>query len=483
MSTSIRKDFTKGVFYTSIAKYSGIIISLIISSVLARLLTPADFGIVGVATVLISFFNILGDIGIGPAIIQRQNLDKSDINSIHSFAVYLGALLSLIFFFLSPLIADFYERKELLLICRWLCVDIFFTCTNIVPLNLQYKQKRFKSVALITLTVRVTTGIASIFYAYYGGGIYALVLSSILSTFLLAAIYNYISRLKFTIKPKISSLKKILTFSYYQFLFNIINYFSRNLDKLLIGRYIGMSQLGYYEKSYRLMMLPLQNISFVITPVMLPILAPLQNDVPNLALKYFKVLKYLSYISFPLSIILFYCSSELILIIFGEQWQPAVTPFQILTLSIGLQILTSTTGSIYQAVDATKQLFISGCWGAIFMILSFIISISIWHSINAVCIGYLIAQLANSIQCFGLLLKTLDMQPNKLFQVLYRPILISIIIFILMFISPTNIWGENLFISLIEKLSLSGIITLLLIWWIGDINILKLIKISILKRK
>lgn len=479
---SIKKDLANGVLYTSIAKYSNIIIGLVIASVLARLLTPADFGVVGIATVLITFFNLIGDIGIGPAIIQRQNLTNDDLKSIHSLTIYVGLLLGGIFFLVAPLIAKFYEDNTLITVCQLLSLDIFFTCCNIVPLNLQYKHKKFKAVAIVTLSVRITTGIASIIYAFKGGGVYALVLSSLLSTFLLALIYNSIAKIPFSFVIQRESINKIKSFSIFQFLFNLINYFSRNLDKLLIGRYIGMSQLGYYDKSYRLMMMPLQNITFVITPVLLPIFSELQADQSNISKKYLKLLNGLSCISFPLAALLFFCGKELMLLIFGSQWGPAVLPFKILSFTVAFQILTSTSGSIYQAVNATKQLFISGCWGAFFMVSSFIITIWGWHTVEAVCYGYLVAQIANTIQTFYLLFRTVKQPIFSLIKILVKPFVISCILWGLLFVVNYLTISYSLILSLVIKVFVGIVSTIALIHLSGEYNMVEFSK-NMLNRK
>lgn len=133
---SLKKEFLSGVFYTAVAKYSGIVISLIVSSILARLLTPQEFGVVGVATVIIAFFNILGDIGIGPAVIQHKELTDRDLSSIHTFTTYTGLVLGAFFFLSADIIADIYEDNKLVGICRLLSLSIVFTCWGIVPLNL-----------------------------------------------------------------------------------------------------------------------------------------------------------------------------------------------------------------------------------------------------------------------------------------------------------------------------------------------------------
>ena len=137
---------------------------------------------------------------------------------------------------------------------------------------------------------------------------------SILSSILIFVIsyQRYPQRLRFTLGLKV--LRKIFSYSAYQFLFNVINYFSRNLDKLLIGKYMSLSALGYYEKSYRLMMLPLQNITQVITPVMHPIFSDFQNDKEKLATSYERIVRFLSFIGLPLSVLLFFTAEEVTLL-------------------------------------------------------------------------------------------------------------------------------------------------------------------------
>lgn len=432
---NLKKDLLSGVFYTSLAKYSGILVQLVVTAILARLLTPSDYGIVAVATVFIAFFNILSDIGIGPAIIQFKELTKKDLSSIFSVTAYLGVFMGGLFFLGSEIIAKYYSSPTLVPVCRLLSLTILFHCLNIVPLNIQYKNKRFKLIAAVTLSVQISTAIVAIILAWLNFGVYALVVQQILSTTLIFTIYFLREKLSFIVKVDSEPVKKILSFSIYQFLFNIINYFSRNLDKLLVGRYIGLAPLGQYEKSYRTMMLPLQNITFVITPVMQPIFSEMQNNLQLMAEKFTKMFSLLCYIGFPLSVFLFFTGKELILLLFGGQWYEAVSPFRILSLSVGLQILNGTSGAIFQSANATKQMFISGCWCAFFMISSFVITILGWGTIQAVAIGYVIAQLLNSAQTYYLLFKTLNYPLVDVLYGMVYPLFISVIIGLVLFLA------------------------------------------------
>lgn len=300
MANNIKRQLFSGVFYTALAKYSGIIISLVVAGILARLLSPDDFGIVAIATVIIAFFNLFTDMGISPAIIQHKALTKEELSDIFSFTVWTGIAISLLFFAASWLIADYYDSQILRILCQLLSVNLFFASATIVPGAMFYRNKEFKYIAVRSFTIQIAGGAGAVTAALCGAGLYALIITPIISSILIFVIsyQRYPQRLRFT--WGLAALRKIFSYSAYQFLFNVINYFSRNLDKLLIGKHMSMSDLGYYEKSYRLMMLPLQNITQVITPVMHPIFSDFQDDKAKLASSYERIVRILSFIGLSL---------------------------------------------------------------------------------------------------------------------------------------------------------------------------------------
>ena len=331
---SVRRELASGVFYTSIAKYAGIVVTLVVTGILSRLFTPEEFGVVNIATVVIAFFAIFSDLGIGPAVIQHKNLDRHDLGGIFSLSVWSGAVMALLFFAAAGWIASLYGDSQVLRnVLRILALNLFFAAANIVPNALILKEKRFRFAAMRSLTVQIAGGTAAIAAAYAGAGIYALTINPVFSSLMLLAINYRQNPLPLRLRPGRKALGKVFSFSAYQFSFQLINYFSRNLDKLLMGRYMSLSQLGYYDKSYRLMMLPLQNIAYVISPVMHPIFSEMQHDLKQLGASYLKVVRLLAFIGLPLSAVLFFTAQELVLIIFGDQWEPSVPVFRILALS------------------------------------------------------------------------------------------------------------------------------------------------------
>ena len=427
---SIKRTLFTGIFYTAIARYSAIVISLFVTAVLSRLLSPEDFGIVAIATVIINFFSIFTDIGISPAIIQNKNLTKKDISALFSFTIWSGIVISLIFFLLSWVISEWYTSSILKPLCQLLAINLFFSSANIIPNALFYKNKQFKYIAWRSFIIQISGGVLAVGFALLGGGLYSLIISPIISSILLFLISFHKYPIKIHLTLGIDTLKKIFNYSVYQFLFNIINYFSRNLDKLLIGRYLPMSLLGYYEKSYRLMMLPLQNITYVITPVMHPVLSDFQNDIERLSTSYEKIVRLLAYIGFPLSILFLYSSKEITLIIFGDKWMPSVETLKILSLTIGIQMILSSSGAIYQAAGDTKSLFNCGLFSSITNVAGMLASIFIFGTLKSIAISICITFSLNFLQCYLVMYKVTFQERSFLIFIkqLISPISLSIII-------------------------------------------------------
>lgn len=450
--TNIKQQLISGVFYTAIARYSGIILSLVVAGVLSRLLTPDDFGTVAIVTVIISFFSIFTDMGISAAIIQNKTLTERDMSNIFSLTLWVGATLSVLFFAASWPISHFYDRPILRTLCQLLAINLFFASANIVPGALFYKNKEFKFIAIRSFIIQTSIGIISVVVALAGGGMYSLIISPILSSMLLFGISfrRYPQHVRAT--WGIESLRKIFSYSAYQFLFNVINYFSHNFDKLIIGKYVGLSQLGYYEKSYRLMTLPLQNIAYVITPVMHPILSDYHDNLKQLKVSYERIVRLLAFLGFPLSVFLFFTAEELILIIFGNQWLPSVSIFQVLSLTVGVQIILTSSGSIFQAAGDTRSLFICGLFSAILNVSGIMLGVFYFGTLEAVAYCISVTFTINFIQCYWQMYAvTLKQSARPFIRQLYSPLLLSIICIALLLPLSYLLQGEGLFVRGVTK--------------------------------
>ena len=237
----------KAVAWTAIAKYTTAVLQIVFAAILSRLLTPDQFGTVAVINVFIVFFQLFCDMGFGTAVIQDKELTDNQTNDIFSWTVYMGVALMLLFIGASYPISLIYEDVVYIPLGAILSVSLLLNALNMIPNAVMLKRKQFKSIAFRTIISSISASLLTIVMAFKGWGVYALVLQSVFSA-LFIFVWNEISvKLRFLLKPDFSSIKRIWGYSVYQFLAQVLNYFNRNLDSLLIGKFFSKADLGQYN--------------------------------------------------------------------------------------------------------------------------------------------------------------------------------------------------------------------------------------------
>lgn len=339
------------------SKYLTVILQLAYTAVLSRILTPEDYGTVAVINVFIVFFQLIGDMGFGTAVIQDRELSDKDVNSIYSFNVYLGIVLIIAFSLFSRIIAAVYDDEIYAGLGVVLAAALGFYSFNAIPSAVMLKNRRFLAIAVRTVAVSAVSFTCTIFFALQGAGVYALALNTLFGAAGLFFWNEASVKLRFLPRPAMMPVKKILSYSLYQFAAQTLNYFNRNLDNLLIGRFMSKNQLGYYNKAYSMQQMPVNYLPGVITPVLHPVLSEHQDDKEFIFSSYLKLLKFLSLSGCFASAYCWFAGREIILTVFGKQWGESVRPFMILSLSLWPQILTNTIAPIYQSIGNTKLMF------------------------------------------------------------------------------------------------------------------------------
>lgn len=371
----IAKSFRSGILYNALGKYSNVIIQLLVTSILSRMLTPKEYGLVAVVNVFLIFFQMIADSGIGPAIIQEKSLTKQDIQHIFTLTIYIGLLLSILFAFLGIPLSYLYKNEIYINLSFWLGLCVLFYSLSIVPQAVLSKNLRFKNINISVIISNLVSAIAGIIMAYLGFGVYSLIGMNILKAALLFIFYYSQERIPFSFKSSKNSIAKIFEFSKFQFLFNLINYFARNLDNLLIGSVINSTALGYYDKAYQLTLYPNQVLSQVLTPAIHPIMSNFSSDKEKMARVFIIISRIMITLGVPISIFLFCNATDIILFMFGNQWKQSIPIFKILSLTIWLQMANSFLGTFFQATNNTKQLFRMGIVTSMINILAIIIGI------------------------------------------------------------------------------------------------------------
>lgn len=339
------------------SKYMSMGAQVVITMVLARLIAPEDFGLVAIVSVFTGLFALLSDMGVGVAIVQYRSLTEEDYGALFGFSAVLAFGLTILYCAASPLIATFYGDLRLIPLCCAASPQLLFSTLNMVPSGLMLKERRFDVIGIRLVSATVVSGAVAIGLAFAGAGCYALVVQSALSSFIVL-IWNLAARGVRCVSLRFRDpLKKIFSYSAYQFGFSLINYFSRNLDNMLIGRVMGSAQLGYYDKAYKLTGYPLSAFSSVIGSIIQPYMAEHQDDPAAIFNCFMRIEKLLSLVGVGVATLFLCASSEIIQVCFGAGWDSAIPVFAVLGVSVYFQMLGNPSGAFFQSLGRTDYMF------------------------------------------------------------------------------------------------------------------------------
>lgn len=438
------KHLKAGMIFTTIGVYSNFVLQLVINAVLSRLLTPSEYGVVAIMQVFIVFFALMIEAGMGPAIIQNKTLEERDIKVLFNYSALFAVIVALIFGLFGQVLAIVYNDNIYRGLTWIQAISVLFNGLNIVPSALLNKEKKFKQVNFSMVIANICAGIVGVGLAFLHFGVYALIFSAITTSLVNFSMNRFFTMLTFSREFYLKPLKKIWNFSKNQFGFNFINYFSRNSDNILIGKFMGAAPLANYSKAYQLIMLPNTLFLGIISPVLQPVLSDYQDDVDYIREVYFKIVHILALIGIPLSVFLSLSSKQIIYFMFGSQWSNAIIPFSILSLTVWIQMTLSSSGAILQARNHTKLLFRLGVIGAIILVTSISIGIFL-GGINMVAISLAIGFSINYIFNFSQVIKiSLNGSLIDFFKEFISPIILGFIMFVVLevysWIEPQSIF-------------------------------------------
>ncbi|KTF16420.1 oligosaccharide flippase family protein [Pseudoalteromonas carrageenovora] len=386
----------------------------------ARLFSPEEFGVIASIQVFLIFFQMLADIGVGPAIINEDKFGKKKRDGIFSVTAISGLLLAIVFYFFSYLLNSFYNGYEYQQIAVFVSITIFFSTLNIVPITAMNKDAKFLHLAMVDVFVELFTIIAVYILYTQEFGVLALAARSTVQSIMRFLLTWHLSKNTSIGNPFVGAelfhIKSIMTFSSYQFGFNFINYFSRNLDNILIAKYFGMASVGIYEKAYQLMRYPLMVTTFAMTPAIQPILTKVRSDLSLIIKEHNLLSSRLFAISILISAFIFINSRDVVLLLFGETWIQVEPLIKILSVMIPIQAVMSISGSFFQVMNKPKLLFISGALAAIVNVFGIVIGINI-GSMEAVATALVISFTINFVCTYIMLFKFVFKHSQKEFYI------------------------------------------------------------------
>jgi PST family polysaccharide transporter len=347
----------KGIGWSLVSRVGRQSVQVLLSILLARLLKPEDFGLLGMITVFIGFANVFLDMGFGSALIQKKEVEKDHYNSIFWINLIAGITLAFIFFIASPFIANFYGEPTLNQLTKFISLSFIIGSLGIVQTSILKKSLLFKRLAIVEVGALILSGILGIISALIGLGVWSLAIQTVSLSFFTVIILWFINDWRPAFSFKRSYVKDLLGFSSNLLGFNSFNYWIRNIDNLLVGKILGTAALGIYSNAYRILLAPIYLISYTIGQVLFPAFSTIQENKEEIARLYLKMTGVIALITFPMMTLLFVLSDHFVLGLFGENWIEMIPILRVFSIVGILQSIGTINGNLYLSEGRTELQF------------------------------------------------------------------------------------------------------------------------------
>lgn len=355
---NLKQKAASGMIWTALQKYSTMFIQFISGIILARLLTPYDYGCIGMLAIFMTLAEAFIDGGFGSALIQKKQPTQEDYSTIFYWNLGMAALMYAILFVSAPAISRFYNIPLLCNVLRVQGVILFIYAFNIVQRNQLRKKLNFKVLSIVTITTSIIALCVTIFMAYRGYGVWALVAQHIITAAIPAFVFWFFVKWRPIRIFSWKSFKELFSFGFYMFMTHLVNTFCSKLQGLLIGKLYSPATLGYYSKASSTERLASGSISSVMTQVTYPLYVKVQEDKSAMASMIRRLTMTISYVTFPLLMVLLLTAKPLFVLLYSDKWLPSVPYFQVLCI-VGLSsCLQAVNTQPIAAIGKSKTMFL-----------------------------------------------------------------------------------------------------------------------------
>jgi teichuronic acid exporter len=332
---ALRDKVISGVIWSAIERISVQVVRFGITIILARLLSPGDYGLLGMLAIFIALSNVFIDSGLGQALIQKKDADNIDYSTIFYYNIALAILFYIILFFSAPYIAEFYKQPLLKDLSRVVFLNLIFSSLSLIQNTIVSKEMNFKVYTKVSIISYIASGSISIGMAYRGYGVWSLVFqtlcNSLFQTILLWIFNTWRPLFIFSIK----SFKKLFAKSSSLLATGIVSQIFDNIYYVIIGKFYSNINLGFYTQAKRLQEMPLMTLNGVIQAVTFPALVQIQDDNERLKMNYSKIIQIFMFINVPLMAGLMVCARPLVISVLTAKWLP-ILPYLYLFCITGI---------------------------------------------------------------------------------------------------------------------------------------------------
>lgn len=435
-------------------------LSLLRSVVLARLLTPEIFGLWAVCTTLVRAIKVFTETGFTSALIQRQDRAEEARDTAFTLLILRGAVITLITIAAAPLFADFYEQPILQPLVSVLAMAFLITGFHNINTVFYEKELKFRRLVYLEQIATVLGFIFVVVVAYIYRNAWALVAAHLFTV----AVTVILSYLMIPAKPRFAIDKKIALelFHYGKFVSGaaMVIFITFEIDNLIIGKIIGMEGLGFYSVAFMLANLPATHLAKVVSGVMLPAYSKLQSDYATLRSAYLRTLEFVAALTIPASVGVGLLAPQILGVIFGERWLPAVDALRVLAVFGCLRAIASLNGYLYNAIGKPKNTFYINL-SKLFVIALLIYPLTTRYGIVGAAIAVTTPSILTFIADFVLLRRTIGLPLRNVITPLLRTLTFSLVMAAVLIMIQPYLGGLNL-LSLTSSIILGFLVYILM---------------------
>lgn len=381
-------NITKGVMWSAVERFSTVGIQFLLNIIIARILSPADYGIIGMLTIFLSISQCLIDSGFSAALIQSKNRQDNDYGTVFLFNLFISISLYVILYLAAPVISRFYDQEILINVLRVVGLNLIISSLSNVQRAILTINIDFKTQSFVTIPSAILSGIIGVIMARNGLGVWALVAQTLTNGFFMTFLFWILSKDRFRIVFDISSFKRLGGFGIKLMFSSLLNTAYNNLYGLLIGKKYQAEDLGYYTRAEQFSVFPATIITDVVTRVAFPMLCKNQDNKAELSRVYTSFVRSSCFIMFPLMFGLAILAKPIVVILLTEKWVSISLMMSILALDCLFAPITRINLQLLQAVGRSDLFLRLEIIKKIVSIAILIITIS--HGLIWICMGRLI---------------------------------------------------------------------------------------------
>ena len=377
---SLKQQAISGVKWTTLSSAINAILQLAQLMILARYLSPHDFGLLAILMIVINFSQLFVDFGLSQAIIHRKNITNAQLSTLYWLNISLGFFIFFIWLLIAPLVADFYKEVDLALYIVIISSSLIIQSFGQQFKALFQKELQFNILAKIDIFAAIISFLTAVLLAINGFGIYALIFPVLVMATVksILLVYKGLHHHRPMFVFNLSEVKELLSFGAYTVGNGIVSTVATQIDVILIGKLLGTEILGLYSIAKELILKPAQLINPIITKIAFPVMSKVNHDTNHVKRIYLKLINYIASINFPIYVASFILAPEIITLFLGEKWLEATTVFQILSIWAFLRSVGNPIGSLVMAMGkpqyemywnigmmffAPTVVYISSFWG------------------------------------------------------------------------------------------------------------------------